>query len=209
MKSKVWYFLLLALVFGLGLFVSYRLQRGGEEKKQIEATVVLEQIREVCQLITVEAQYNELYNETNIREVTLYLPIPTYWEFSKKALLEVKGRVLVGYDMAQVNFTVDSTSQEIRINNLPYPTILAVDHELSYRHLEESYFNEFSPEDYTQLNRNAKQVLRDKAYESGLLEQAREQGIAMLDAMRFMAENIGWTLVYVLPDAELPTPIEQ
>jgi len=184
-------------VFFAGLWISYQwFGSKSRESQQVESTVLLERIREVFQLVTVEGQFSELYTETNIKEVTLYLPIPTYWEFSKKALLEVKGKVLVGYDMEQVSIKVDSMSRQIVLNNLPEPSILAIDHEISYRNLEESFFNSFTPEDYTQLNRNAKEVLRRKAEESDLLNKAREEGNAMLDAITFMAQSIGWEVIY-------------
>ncbi|WP_020538302.1 DUF4230 domain-containing protein [Lewinella cohaerens] len=207
MRSKLGLGVLLALVFLAGLWMSYQwFNSRPRESQQVESTVLLERVREVCQLVTVEGQFTELYTETNLKEVTLYLPIPTYWEFSKQALLEVKGRVLVGYDMEQVSIKVDSTAGQIVLSNLPEPSILAIDHEISYRNLEESFFNSFTPEDYTQLNRNAKEVLRRKAEESDLLDKAREEGNAMLDAITFMAKSIGWEVIYEKPTGKLPAP---
>ncbi|WP_367392468.1 DUF4230 domain-containing protein [Lewinella sp. LCG006] len=207
MRSKLGLGILLTVVFFAGLWISYQwFGSKSRESKQVESTVLLERIREVCQLVTVEGQFSELYTETNLKEVTLYLPIPTYWEFSKKALLEVKGRVLVGYDMEQVSIKVDSMSRQIVLNNLPEPSILAIDHEISYRNLEESFFNSFTPEDYTQLNRNAKEVLRRKAEESNLLDKAREDGNAMLEAIAFMAQSIGWEVIYDQASTKLPKP---
>lgn len=199
--------ILLAITLFLGgAWLSYRLlTKESTEKRTVEASVLLERVREVCQLVTVEGQFNEVYHETNIREVTLYLPIPTYWDFPKKALLEVQGKVLVGYNMEQVGIKLDSTAQQITLYNLPQPSILAIDHDIKYRNLEESFFNSFSPEDYTQLNKNAKDVLRKKAYESGLLAEAEQQGNAMISALEFMAEGIGWTLI-VEPAPALPAP---
>lgn len=207
MRSRLGLIILLMLVFLLGGWISYKLlNTRPKESKQVEATVLLERVREVCQLVTVEGQFSELYTETNLKKVTLYLPIPTYWEFSKQALLEVKGRVLVGYDMEQVSIKVDSFNRQIVLRNLPEPSILAIDHEISYRNLEESFFNSFTPEDYTQLNRNAKEVLRRKAEQSDLLEKARQEGNAMLEAISFMAEAIGWEVVYDAPISKPPAP---
>lgn len=207
MRSGLLMGIFLLLVFLGGIFVTYKLMDSrAQETRQVEATVLLERIREVCQLVTVEATFSELYTETNLKEVTLYLPIPTYWEFSKKALLEVRGRVLVGYDMEQVSINVDSTKRQITLNNLPEPTILAIDHEIKYRNLEESFFNSFTPEDYTQLNRNAKAVLRKKAEEGDLLDKARTEGNAMLEAITFMAASIGWKVVYNQPLLEKAKP---
>ena len=195
----------ISLLFLVGLQLYQLTRGGGQETKQVEATVLLEQIREVCKLVTVEGEFTELYTETNMREVTLYLPIPTYWEFSKEAIIEVRGRVLVGYDMEQLSIKVDSTNRLITLSNLPQPDILAIDHELSYRNLEESFFNSFTPADYTQLNKNAKDALRKKAYESELLQKARSEGNTMLEGLRFMVENMGWRLEYERP-VSLPLP---
>ena len=189
----------ISLVALLGIQI-YQLLRGGQkETAQVEAAVLLEQIREVCKLVTVEGDFSELYTEKNLREVTLNLPIPTYWEFSKEAIIEVRGKVLVGYDMEQLSIKIDSTKRTVTFSNLPEPDILAIDHELRYRNLEESFFNSFSPEDYTQLNKNAKEALRKKAYESELLPKARAEGNTMLEGLRFMMENMGWRLQYETP----------
>ena len=193
----------LLLLVGVQL---YQLKNGKEqETRVVEASVLLEQVREVCKLVTVEGDFTELYTEKNLREVTLYSPIPTYWEFAKEAIIEVRGRVLVGYDMEQLSIKVDSLNRTVTLSNLPQPDILAIDHELSYRNLEESFFNSFSPEDYTQLNKNAKDALRRKAYESDLLDRAKAEGNTMLEGIRFMVENMGWRLEYNQP-ASLPPP---
>ncbi|MEZ4985836.1 MAG: hypothetical protein R2795_12520 [Saprospiraceae bacterium] len=50
-------------------------------------------------------------------------------------------------------------------------------------------------------------MLRKKAYESGLLQEAEKNGNAMLSAIEFMAQAIGWKVVYERP-LSLPTPTE-
>lgn len=204
MKKNILYLLIAIAVFLAGAWLSYRLTNSKNQETTVDASVLLERVREVCQLVTVQGEFSEIYRETNLRDVTLYLPIPTHWKFSKKALLQVKGKVLVGYNMEQVSITIDSATQSITLSNLPQPDIIAIDHVISYLDLEESFFNEFSPEDYTQLNKNAKEVLRKKAYESKLLDEARQEGIHLLDAMNFMAQGIGWNVIYELPSNELP-----
>jgi len=204
MSNNILYSIISLALFLAGAWLSHRFfNNKSEEKTNINSTVLLERVREVCQLVTVQGEFNETYRETNLRDVTLYLPIPTHWEFSKEALLQVKGKVLVGYDMKQVSITIDSAEQKITLSNLPYPDILAIDHSIKYLDLEESFFNGFSPDDYTQLNKNAKEILREKAYQSDLLSQAKDQGIHLLGAMNFMANGIDWEVVYELPKEEL------
>ncbi|MEM1215177.1 MAG: DUF4230 domain-containing protein [Bacteroidota bacterium] len=187
--------LALALLL-LGGYLSYQYFNGSDRTRQeVESTVVLERLQRVCQLVTVKGSYSEIYHERNLREVTLYLPIPTYWEFSKEALLKVQGTVLVGYDMEAATFTADATKRQIRISNLPAASILAVEHDIEYINLEESFFNSFSPTDYTQLNKNAKAILLREAQNAKLLEEAKAQRDELLQALELLARGMGWELI--------------
>ncbi len=185
----------IALVFFAGIFVANLFfQKEVQEQKNVQSVVLLEKVKKVCKLVTIEGEFLESYDENSIRPLTLYLPFPATFSFSKKASLEVIGRVMVGYDMEQVTITADSSRNVLILKNLPQPEVLSIDHEIRYKGLEESYFNSFTPEDYTQLNKNAKEMLRQKAIESGLLEEAREQGNQMLGVITYMATSVGWTV---------------
>lgn len=183
-----------------GLFLGIWVTRFFYQKKQREitesrSTVLLEKVREVLKLVTIEGNVNQIYNETNIRQATWYLPFPTTMSFEKTAILEVKGKVLVGYDLEKMKITADSATRTLTLSNLPKAEILAVDHELEYKNLDESWFNSFSAKDYTQLNKNARKFIEDKAVQDKLLEKAEEQGNRVFEVIRFMAESVGWTVV--------------
>ena len=159
------------------------------------ATLLLERVRKVAKLVTVEGDVSEIFNSRQERNVTLFLPLPTRFSFQKNATVEVSGTVLVGYDLEGVDFRIDEQARTLTVRNLPEPEILAIDHQLAYRNLEESWFNDFTAQDYTELNRRAKERLRDRALSSRLLEEARAEGSAVLEGIRFMAESAGYTLV--------------
>ena len=194
------------LVFALGIWLAREWYKPPVETNTIDSTVMLEKVQKVCKLVTVEGTFSEIYDETNIRQLTFYLPIPTSWNFSKTAIIQVTGKVLVGYNLEAIELIADSEKKTIYLRNLPDPEILSIDHEVKYKNLEESYFNSFTAADFTQLNQNAKDVLRKKAEESRLMEEASEQGIQMLDAIRFIVESSGWTLEFEgqspIPDME-------
>jgi hypothetical protein len=193
MPKRIFTLVALVAVFALGVIITrwfYRVEQ--EEIRETQSTILLDKVKDVMKLVTVEANFNELYNETRTRPVTLYLPLPSTFKFDKKAILEVRGKVLVGYDLEKVQITADSTDRVLRLSNLPQPEILSIDHEVAFRNLEESWFNSFTAEDYTSLSANAKEVLRKKVIESQLLDRARDQGNRMIDVIRFMAESAGW-----------------
>lgn len=195
MIKRIFPIVALVAVFILGIVIAgwfYRSEQ--KEIRETQSTILLDKVKDVMKLVTVEANFNELYNETRTRPVTLYLPLPSTFKFDKKAILEVRGKVLVGYDLEAVSITADSTNRVLRLSNLPEPEILSIDHQVAFRNLEESWFNSFTAEDYTSLSANAKEVLRQKVLESHLLDRAREQGNRMIDVIRFMAESAGWSV---------------
>ena len=186
------------LAFLLGM-AALSLFQAREREQQVheEATVLLERVRNVMKMVTVEGDVSELFSSTSSRNVTLYLPLPSRFSFDKKATVEVRGTVLVGYDLEQLDITVDPDRRILTLGNLPEPEILAIDHELIYRDLNESWFNTFSAEDYSRLNQRAKERLRDEALTSGLLARARVQGNAVIEGIEYLARSAGYEVVVV------------
>lgn len=206
MTKKLFTLIGILAAFGLGVWLTqWFYQSKKKEISSAQSTILLDKVKDVLKLVTVEANFNELYNETKTRPVTLYLPLPSTFSFSKKAILEVQGKVLVGFDLEKVSISADSVNRVLTLSNLPEPEVLSIDHQVQYRNLEESFFNSFSAEDYTSLNHNAKEMLRQKVEESDLMEKARSQGNQMIDVIRFMAESLGWTVQ--LKKAVAPVPI--
>ena len=202
--KRILFPLLLAVFFGLGIWASYQFLNFAQPKaySNIDSTVVLEKVEQVFKMVTVEGVFVERYDETNIKEFTFYLPLPSRFKFSKSAELEVRGRVLVGYDMGEIEIEADSLAKRILLSNFPQPKIIAIDHEVRYKNLDESWFNSFDEKDFTILNKNAKKVLEQQAVEQLLLEKAKEQGNQVIDAMAFMVNAAGWKLeIESIPDS--------
>ncbi len=201
--KKILYGIGIALVFFVGVFITnWFYKKEAKQQRDVQSVVLLEKVKKVCKLVTVEGNFVEHYDETNSKPLTLYLPFPTTFSFSKKAFLEVRATIMVGYDMEQLSITADSARHTLFLRNLPEPEVLSIDHELKYNQLEESIFNGFTPEDYTLLNKNAKALLEKKALESNLVDKAREQGNQMLSVIVYMAESVGWKVV--IENDEIP-----
>jgi hypothetical protein len=82
------------------------------------------------------------------------------------------------------------------ISDLPDPSIISIDHDLDYYDITEGTFNTFSEKDYTLMNRNAKDKIRQAAVSSDLFLVAEEQSNIMLDLVKFMVEGAGWQLQF-------------
>lgn len=194
MSSKIKNGIILLAVFLFGIWMARSYYHTPDNTVETDSTVLIEKVREVCKLVTVEADLYEVYDENNHRNVTWYLPLPTNFTFTKKASIEVKGKVLVGYDLEKITIDVDSTNKTLVIRNLPKPEIISIEHDVKYRKLDGSFFNEFDAKDFTRINKNAKEVLREKAIEQHLLEKAKAQGTDVLGVIEFMVKGAGWNV---------------
>ena len=204
MRRNAPYLLLAIISFVCGI-LSYRscVQSRDQQVSTVETDLILERIRDVCKMVTVEGDVMELYNETQTRYVTMYLPLPTQFSFDKQATVQVQGTVLVGYDLEGLNTVISEEDRTVTISNLPEPSVLAVEHQLEFRNMEESWFNSFGPADLTELSNNAREALRSKALESELVDRAKEQGLGMINTIQHIAESAGYT--FILEEAVVDT----
>jgi hypothetical protein len=181
-KSFLQLVIVVAAFFGGG-WLSYRFF-AAEHKPKEEATVLLEKIQAVSKLITVEGQFSEIYS---YKSPDNYMIL-----FHKSALVRVQAKVSAGYDLNNLHVVADPAKLTIRMNALPEPQILSIDHVLDYYDISEGMFSPLTPEDYNQINQHAKDIIRDKALQSNLLPAAREQAGKMIDLIRFMVQSSGW-----------------
>lgn len=154
-----------------------------------ESVILKNRIETVAKLVTVEGYFSEVYDYKD------------YWgydfsPFRKKALVRVKAKVSVGYDLEQMKIESRPDQKKIIISNLPDPQILSIDHDLDYYDLTQGTFNSFSAEDYNKINSTAKELIESKAKGSDLFITADEQSNKMLDMIKFMVESSGWELEF-------------
>lgn len=159
------------------------------------STVVLEKINKVLKLVTIEGNYSEImeYRDYQIADI---------WGFRKKALIRVDGKVLVGYDLEDLELEIDEKNKVIRFLSLPRPEVLAVDANLSYYDLQSGVFNSFKEKDLTVLNRKARDLVYDKAVQQKLLEEADKALEENLDIITLSARAQGWEVRFPTPAIE-------
>jgi len=154
-----------------------------------QSQVLLEKIKTVAKLVTVEGYFSEVYDYQD------------YWKYDisplrKKALVRIKAKVSVGYDLTQMKIEAFPDQKKMVISNLPDPSILSIDHDLDYYDISQGTFNSFTEADYNKINRNAKEMIRKNAETSDLFIAAEVQSNQLLDIIRFMVEGAGWTIDY-------------
>jgi hypothetical protein len=182
------FLVLAALAFFAGILATRYYYGLTAEKTKEQSTVLLERIQKVTKLITVEGYFSEVFDQKSYWMYDISL-------FRKQALIRVKAKVSVGYDLGQMKITMDEATRTIIVSELPKPKILSIDHDLDYYNISEGTFNSFTAEDYTRLNQKAKEFIERKARESDLFQQAEVQGNQMLEIVETMAAASGWKVV--------------
>lgn len=165
--------------------------------KNENSTVVLDKIKTVTKLITVEGNFSELYNYKESYDYD-YLNL-----FTKKMILRVNARVSAGYNFEKMQLTIDSLSRKVTLKSLPKPEILSIDHDVDYYDISEGVFTSFTPEEHTLIHKKAKALIEQKAIGASLLAEAEKQKSEYLKMMQMALQSSGWTLE--VTDATMPS----
>lgn len=180
----------------LGAIVTYWIYTFFKKKQSKEVTlhqsnVLLEKIRSVSKLVSVEGEFAEIYKYENTKERFLSLV-----SSKKKALIVINAKAHIGYDLKKVQIQSDIENKRIILTNFPQPEILSIEPELEFYDIKNGMFNSFSPNDLTTLNNEAKKHIREKIPESGLMDTARKEALEAVLLIESIVATIGWKLDY-------------
>lgn len=182
--------LFLLLAVAVGFFASSWYSSWQQTVVQEQSQVLLERIATVTKLITIEGYFSDIYDYKDYYGYDLS-------PFRKKALLRVKAKVSVGYDLEGMTISSFPEEKLIQIRQLPNPEILSIDHDIDYYDITEGTFNYFSESDLSTLNDKAKAYIEQKAASSQLMETAIQQGNQVLEVIRLLVEDAGWRVEIV------------
>ena len=183
----------IALALGaclLVFFITREIYRDDAKPPVENSTVLLEQVRKVMKLVTVEGDFNELYSREDSWNYSDWLArLPG---FKKKIMLRVKARASVGYDLSGTRLTTDEESHTIYLDLPTKPEVLSLEHDVDYYDVDEGVFNHFAPQELTTINAEAKKRIREKIEASGLFKKAEEQRAEVIALVRALVESKGW-----------------
>jgi len=182
--------LIVGVVFTYFVFSRYVTVRK-KEKINNQSVVLMENIRSVSKLITVEADFAEIYHYEADKYKWLQLLIG-----KKKALLLIDAKAHVGFDLTKIKLESDTNKKVIKINNFPKPELLSVETDFRYYDKKEGWLNPMTSSDLTAINKEAKQHIVDKIPGCGVLEEASAKALEAVQLMEKLAETINWKLDY-------------
>ncbi len=180
----------------LGAIVTYWVMRyvklqKSKDQTQAQSTILMEKIRKVWKLITVEGEFAEIYHYENTKERFMSMV-----SSKKKAVLLINAKAYVGFDLSRIRMEAITEKKTIKLTDFPDPQVLSLETDLRYYDKKDGFFNKFDSSDLTEVNAKAKDHVLEKIPESGLLDTARSEALEAVLLVQNIVETIGWTLDY-------------
>ncbi len=189
METLILLGLILGLAGGVAATTFYYKNRSQQQLKS-QSILLLEKIKQVCKLITVEGEFSEIF--THRDEKNLFFKL---FQTEKKALLIVKAKVMIGFDLTKINIEINTQNKQVTLSQFPEPEILSIDNDLEYYDIQKGIINKFSETDLTNMNKKSKEFIREKVEGSHLILIAKNQASDTVSLIRQLIESVGWELV--------------
>ena len=182
--------IILGAILMYWLFSIFR-KKKNKEITEHQSVVLLERIKSVCKLISVEGDFAEIYKYENTKERFMSLV-----SSKKKALIVINAKAQIGYDLQKILMHANNEKKQIILTNFPEPQVLSIEPELEFYDIQNGLFNAFTPSDLTSLNQEAIKHIREKIPQSGLMETARKEAMEAVLLIEKLVETIGWSVDY-------------
>ena len=183
----------IASYWGLSFFN----RKKGAHQVDRQSVVLIEKIKSVCKLISIEGDFAEIYHFEDTKNHFLNLITS-----KKKAILLINAKAHIGYDLSKIKLDTNNKNREIVLTHFPEPKILSVETDVKYYDKKDALFNKFEASDLTELQKEAKSFIVAKIPETGLLNSAKKEALDTILMIEQMLEIQGWRLDYsqmVLP----------
>ena len=179
--------LIVGLVTGaVIMFLIWKLATAGSKKVVAENShTIVESIRKVFKIVCAEGHFNELYNFEETKKIFGFIPS------TKRALVIIEAKVLVGFDFEKCEWEMDETNHTIKLLSFPEPQILSIEPDYKYYDFDEGIFNLLNRKDLTLIQANGKKQVEISAIKSHLPRIAAEQ---MRTILIEVVESKNWHL---------------
>jgi len=162
-----------------------------KNKTEEQSVVLLEKIRYVSKMITIEGDFSEIMHFEDVKEVFLKLVTS-----KKKAIVLANAKVLVGFDMKKIRLQSNPVNKKLTLEYFPEPEILSIETDIKYYDVKGGFFNKFAAADLSELNKKVKQNIEEKIPDSELLLSAKAKALETIEMIEQLVSTFGWELDY-------------
>lgn len=178
----------------LGVWIGIRVSKPKDHKKE-DAVVVLQSIRDVFKVTTVESEISEFFSQKTYSWIDLS-------PFRKSVIVRVRAKVSAGFDLDTSSIQIDESSKSILLKFPEEAQILSVDHKLDYYDFSQGTFNSFNAEELSQIQDKARDLIIRTAEQSDLLSRAKARKTEILNSFGKLLSNTGYTIKWVKSEAK-------
>ena len=156
-----------------------------------QSVILLDKIKKVSKLITVEGEFAEIYHHENTKEKFLGLITS-----KKKAIILINAKVHIGFDFRKIQMHTNTKTKTLVLSEFPQPEVFSIEPNLRFYDIQNGILNKFNSEDLTEVNKEAKEHILQKIPESNLMQTANKEALEAITLMQNLVETIGWKLDY-------------
>lgn len=162
-----------------------------KNKTEERSVILLEKIRNVSKMITVEGDFSEIMQFEDVKDVFLNLVTS-----KKRAIILANAKVMIGFDMKKIKLRADAGSKKVFVEHFPEPEVISIETDIQYYDVKHGYFNKFAATDLSRLNKKVKINIEDKIPNSELLVSAQQKALETIKVIEEMVGTFGWKLDY-------------
>lgn len=154
-----------------------------------QSVVLLEKIRNVSKMITVEGDFSEVMHFEDVKERFMSII-----SSKKKAIVLTNATVMVGFDMKKIRFQSIPEQKKLILESFPEPEVLSIETDIQYYDVKNGMFNKFEASDLSDLNKKVKLNIEEKIPESELIHSAKSKALDTVNMIEQLVSTFGWKL---------------
>jgi preprotein translocase subunit YajC len=172
-------FLLVGFVI-VGLSIAllyYRFVPQNKSQAVMNSTTVVESLKRVFKVVTAEGHFTEILDIKDTKTTLSFLPS------TKKALIIVKAKVMMGYDFSEMEWEVDEANRKLNWKKKPTLKVISITPEITYYNIENGLLNKFNNEDFNKIQAQSIERITEVALTSELPKIAAQQAHTLITEM--------------------------
>ena len=178
------------LIVGVLCMLLYNEYNKPKEAAKIQGSqIIQERLQNVSKLIVTEGYFSDIITYKDAK--SLYLDLLSA---EKKAVVLVKAKATIAYDLKQLVFEINEIDKTIVISNIPKPE-LQVSPNLTYYDVEQDYLNPFEANDYNKISVLVNQRLQKQIASSSFKSNAQNRLLSELHTLFSNTPLNGWAIV--------------
>jgi len=185
--------IIIGLTIGvLSMLVYNQYTKPIESASEIKGSqIIQEQLKNVSKLVVTEGFFSDVITYKDVK--SLYMDLLSA---EKKAVVLVRAKATISYDLHQLEFNVDELNKIIMVSNIPEPE-LQINPKLTYYDLQQEYLNPFNASDYNKISNLVNKRLKNQIYASEFVSNSKNRLLSELHGLFGNTPLKGWTIISI------------